>query len=86
MIGDLAEAALRSGDPHGIGVVMDEMEAATRQTSSPSLHAGLRYARALLAPDAEVDMLFQGALRSDMSTWPFLRARAQLAYGKRLHQ
>ena len=86
MIGDLAEAALRSGDPHGIGVVMDEMEAASRQTSSPSLHAGLRYARALLAADAEVDMLFQGALQSDMSAWPFLRARVQLAYGERLHQ
>ena len=65
---------------------MDEMEAAARQTSSPSLHAGLRYARALLAADAEADVLFQGALQSDLSAWPFLRARVQLAYGEWLHQ
>ena len=62
------------------------MEAAARQTTSPSLHVGLRYARALLATDAEADMLYQRALQSDMSAWPFLRARVQLAYGERLHQ
>ena len=85
-IGDLAEAALRSGDPDGIGEFVQEMEAAARQTTSPSLHAGLRYARALLATDAEADTLFQRALQPDMSVWPFLRARVQLAYGERLHQ
>jgi DNA-binding NarL/FixJ family response regulator len=86
MIGDLAEAALRSGDPAGIDVYLQEMEAAARQTLSPSLHAGLRYARALLAGDATAETLFQDALRSDMSASPFLRARVQLAYGERLHQ
>lgn len=85
-IGDLAEAALRSGDPRGIDVYMQEMEAAARQTRSPSLHAGLRYARALLASAADAGTLFEDALRSDMSAWSFLRARVQLAYGEWLHQ
>jgi DNA-binding CsgD family transcriptional regulator len=85
-IGDLAEAARRSGDPGGIRVFMDEMETAARATPSPLLHAGLRYARALLADDADAGVLFETALESDMSTWPFLRARTQLAYGEWLHQ
>ena len=85
-IGDLAEAALRSGNPGAISAFMREMEAAARQTPSPALHAGLRYARALLASDTEAEALFTAALRSDLSAWPFLRARVQLAYGEWLHQ
>jgi DNA-binding CsgD family transcriptional regulator len=84
--GDLAEAALRGGDPEGIRVVMQEMETTARQTPSPSLHAGLRYARALLASDAEAGALFDAALQSDMSSMPLLRARVLLAYGEWLHQ
>jgi ATP/maltotriose-dependent transcriptional regulator MalT len=85
-IGDLAEAALRSGNPAAISAFMREMEAAARQTPSPSLHAGLRYARALLASDTEAEALFTAALHADLNAWPFLRARVQLAYGEWLHQ
>jgi ATP/maltotriose-dependent transcriptional regulator MalT len=83
-LGDLAEAALRSGDRKGVSVSMREMETAARRTKSPSLHAGLRYAQALLADDADAEALFDVALRS--GTWPFSRARVQLAYGEWLHQ
>jgi DNA-binding CsgD family transcriptional regulator len=85
-IGDLAEAARRSGSRDGIRVYMDEMETAAKQTPSPLLHAGLSYARALLADDAEAGLLFEAVLESDMNAWPFLRARTQLAYGEWLHQ
>jgi DNA-binding NarL/FixJ family response regulator len=85
-IGDLAEAAVRGGDPGAIRTTMAEMEAAARRTTAPALHASLRYARALLASDDEADSLFDAALRSDMSTSPFLRARVQLAYGEWLHR
>jgi DNA-binding CsgD family transcriptional regulator/tetratricopeptide (TPR) repeat protein len=85
-IGDLAEAALRSGDRPGAGVFMQEIETAARQTPSPALHGGLRYARALLASGDEADGLFRSALRAGMSTGPFLRARVQLAHGAWLHQ
>jgi hypothetical protein len=66
-IGDLAEAARRSGDPQGIGVFLHEMETAAGQTSSPSLHAGLGYARAVLATGADAGTLFGAALNSSIS-------------------
>lgn len=78
-IGDLAEAALHSGAPERIGVFVKEMEAAARQTPSPALQAGLRYAHALLASEGEAGLLFDTALKSDMSSLPFLQARVQLA-------
>lgn len=85
-VGDLAEAAVRSGHRPGVDVFMPEMETVARQTPSPSLHAGLRYARALLAAGGQADGRFQAALQSGPSAGPFLRARVQLAYGKWLHQ
>ena len=85
-VGDLAEAARRSGDPDSIRELVEEMEKAAGLTPSPALHAGLRYARALLADDADAGALFETALRSDLSTWPFLRARIGLSYGEWLHQ
>ena len=85
-VSDLADAARRSGDPDSIRCFVDALEAAAMQTPSPLLHAGLRYARAVLADDAHADALFETALQSGMSTWPFLRARTQLAYGEWLHQ
>ena len=84
-IGDLAEAARRSGEQERIRAVMGELETAGGKSPSPLLHAGLRYARALLADDARAGALFEAALESDMSAWPFLRARVQLAYGEWLH-
>jgi DNA-binding CsgD family transcriptional regulator len=82
-IGDLAEAALRSAGLSGIGGFVREMEAAARQTPSPALHGGLRYARALVSSDGA---LFRDALRSGSGAGPFLRARVQLAHGEWLHQ
>jgi DNA-binding CsgD family transcriptional regulator/tetratricopeptide (TPR) repeat protein len=85
-IGDLAEAALRSGNLHDIGAFIREMETAARQTPSPSLHGGLRYARALLATGGQAGELFSTALRPGMTVGPFQRARVQLAHGEWLHQ
>ena len=85
-VADLADAARRSGDPDSIRELMEEMETAAGLTPSPLLHAGLRYARALLADDADAGALFETALQSDLSTWPFLRARIGLSYGEWLHQ
>jgi hypothetical protein len=80
-IGDLAEAAARSGDPEAVRAYVQEIEAAALRTTSPWLHAGLRYARALLADHTAAGALFDAALRSDLSAMPFLRARVQLAHG-----
>jgi DNA-binding CsgD family transcriptional regulator len=80
-IGDLAEAAAYSEHRQAIGTVVMELETLAQKSPSPSLHAGLRYARALLAADDHAEVLFEAALRADLARWPFARARAQLAYG-----
>jgi len=84
-IGDLAEAARHSGEQERIRIVISGLEAAAEESWSPIMHAGLRYARALLAPDADAGALFEAALDTDLSAWPFLRARVQLSYGEWLH-
>jgi len=76
-VGDLAEAAVRSGQADAVRGVLAEMTAVGRRTSSPSLHHGLRYAHALLADDAEAQPLWEAA----PGPWPFPRARVLLAYG-----
>lgn len=84
--GDFAEAAAYSGNSEAIAVAAAEMEALGAKTPSPALHAGLRHARALLAGDDEKEQLFELALRADTSRRPFVRARAQLAYGSWLRR
>jgi DNA-binding CsgD family transcriptional regulator len=80
-VGDLAEAAARGGQRHAVGAVIAELETLARSTSSPALHAGLRHARAVLAEDAQAEQFFEAAVRTELTGWPFTRARAQLAYG-----
>ena len=80
-VGDLAEAAAYGGRRQAVGGVLMEMEAMALKTPSPALHAGLRYARALLGADDEAEALFQAALHADLARWPFAWARAKLAYG-----
>jgi DNA-binding CsgD family transcriptional regulator len=80
-IADLADAAVHSGRHADAAAVVARLEALADLTPSPRLHDGLRYARALLAPDDEAEALFHAALDADMAHWPFLRARVQFAYG-----
>jgi DNA-binding CsgD family transcriptional regulator len=85
-VGDLVEAAVRSGQAGTVGGVVAEMTAVGRRTPSPALHTGLRSAHALLAGDADAEPLYEAALRADLGGWPFPRARAQLAYGEWLRR
>src|SRR6185295_1844646 len=54
------------------------LEPITARARSPLLIAGMQYARAVLAPDTN-----EKAFQDDaaLATWPFARARLQLAYG-----
>lgn len=81
-VGDLAEAAVRSGQPDAIHGLMAEMTAIGRRSPAPALHTGLRHAHALLAEDADAQPLFEAALKAG----PFHRARAQLAFGEWLRR
>jgi ATP/maltotriose-dependent transcriptional regulator MalT len=77
----LADAAAYSGQRHVAVPIHDELEGLAQRTPSPTLHGGLVYARAVLAPDNSADQLYDTALRSDLRHHPFDHARLQLAYG-----
>jgi DNA-binding CsgD family transcriptional regulator len=79
-VGDLAEAAVHSNQVGVVAPIIAEMETVARETPSPLLHAGLAYARALLAADDDAEAFFDAAA-PPTSAWPFLRARTLLAQG-----
>ncbi|GAA1993199.1 ATP-binding protein [Catenulispora subtropica] len=85
-IADLVDAAAHCGQAAAISEIMQEMESAALRTPSPVLHAGIRFARALLADDDEAEQLYTAALNADLAGWPFIRARTQLAYGEWLRR
>jgi DNA-binding CsgD family transcriptional regulator len=85
-VGELADAAVHSGNSDAIAGIVAEMETLALKTPSPSLHADLRYTRALLADDDQAESLFRAALQAEMRHWPFVRARTQLAYGEWLRR
>ncbi len=82
-VGDLVEAAVRSGHRDHAAETVQRLEPQARQTPSPWLHVMLGYARALLADD---EASFTQALRQDLTAWPFVRARLQLAFGEWLRR
>jgi len=85
-VADLADAASRCERPGDVADVIAEMEDFALRTPSPSLHDGLRLARAVLAADKAAEGLFQAALSADLSRRPFVRARTELAYGEWLRR
>jgi hypothetical protein len=56
------------------------------ESGSPLLLTQLRYARTVLASDDTAEQLFLGCLASDLASWPWPRARVQLAYGRWLRR
>lgn len=82
----LTEAAVHCGRPDAVRDVVAQMERLATVTPSPTLHAGLRYARALLADDSRAEPLYSAVLGADLARWPFARARAQLAHGEWLRR
>jgi DNA-binding CsgD family transcriptional regulator/tetratricopeptide (TPR) repeat protein len=80
-IGNLAEAAARSGNIDDAREVLEGLERLTQRTPSPWLRVAMGHARALLADDTEAEALFQTGLAADLIRWPFDRARLLLAYG-----
>ncbi|XVQ10561.1 helix-turn-helix transcriptional regulator [Spirillospora sp. CA-255316] len=85
-VADIADAARRSERPGDAAGVLAQMETAAKTTASPSLHDGLRLARAVLAAQDEAEDLFQTALAADLTRRPFIRARTELAYGEWLRR
>jgi DNA-binding CsgD family transcriptional regulator len=80
-ISNLAEAAAHSDHRDQARSVMRQLEPLARQTPSPWFHVGMLYARVLLADDEDAGALFEDALGRDLTSYPFMRARLQLAFG-----
>ncbi|WP_067824375.1 AAA family ATPase [Nocardia inohanensis] len=84
-LSELAEAAVRAGRTDALAELLRELEPAAAATSSPALHIGMRYARAVLGGDAAAE-LFAEALAADLTGWPAERGRLHLAYGEWLRR
>jgi DNA-binding CsgD family transcriptional regulator len=82
----LAEAAVRSGQLDGARAIAERMEVIAETSGSPLLLTQLRYARAVLAADDAAEPLFLDCLAADLASWPWPRARVQLAYGSWLRR
>ncbi|TQJ47351.1 ATP-binding protein [Streptomyces sp. SLBN-115] len=83
---ELTDAAVHCGERDSARSVTAEMTRAASRTSSSGMHSGLAYARAALAEDTDAEGLFRAALDDASCTWPFDRARLQLAYGQWLRR
>jgi DNA-binding CsgD family transcriptional regulator len=82
----LAEAAFHVGEQRAAGRVLDGLEQLAAGSGSRLLQVQLLYARAVLADDADADRLFVSALGADLASWPWVRARLELAYGSWLRR
>ena len=79
------DAALAAGRIDAARAVLGDLEDLQARFRSPTLEATIAYARPLVAVDARAEELFVAADRALVS-WPFLRARSQLAYGSWLRR
>lgn len=82
----LAEAATRAGRTKEIRSVIDELRHLADTVPSPLLHMQLMCARIMLTPDEEVGPLFAAVADTDLTDWPWVRARIQLLHGRWLHR
>ncbi|WP_405883244.1 AAA family ATPase [Streptomyces sp. NBC_01136] len=83
----LAEAAVPADRIADARRVLAEMERVGEVTPSPLLHVHLRYARAVLADDADAEPLYRAAMAVDLTAaWPWHRARIEFAYGSWLRR
>ncbi|WP_245558134.1 helix-turn-helix domain-containing protein [Nocardia thailandica] len=82
---ELSEAAVRAGRTAAVADLLRGLEPVATTTSSPALHIGMRYARAVLAGDSAAER-FAEALAADLTGWPAERGRLHLAYGEWLRR
>jgi DNA-binding CsgD family transcriptional regulator len=85
-LGDLVDAATHGGRTDEVGPIVAELARIATQTPAPVLHADLRLAHALLAADDEAEALFEAALGADLTAWPLIRSRTELAFGEWLRR
>jgi DNA-binding CsgD family transcriptional regulator len=85
-IGEFAEAARRSGHIAEGRELLSRCEDLHRRSPNPRLEIGLLYARPLLADETAAETCFLAGLQTNLSGWPFYRARLLLEYGSWLRR
>jgi DNA-binding CsgD family transcriptional regulator len=86
LIADLAEAARHIDRLDAARARIAQVEAIAGDRPGTWIALVLRHAHALAAEPAEAGERFEEALASDLTRWPFQRARIQLAYGQWLRR
>jgi DNA-binding CsgD family transcriptional regulator len=86
LIADLAEAAVHIDRLDAARARVAEVEAIAGDQPGAWIELVLGHARALVAEPSEAGERFDEALASDLTRWPFQRARIQLAYGQWLRR
>jgi DNA-binding CsgD family transcriptional regulator len=86
LIGDLADAARHIDRLDAARARVAQVESSVGDRPGTWVALQLRHARALLADPVAAGDRFDEALSSDLTRWPFQRARLQLAHGQWLRR
>jgi DNA-binding CsgD family transcriptional regulator len=86
LIADLADAARHIDRLDEARARVAELETTVGGRPGTWIELGLQHAHALLAEQAQSGKRFEEALSSDLTRWPFQRARLELAYGQWLRR
>jgi DNA-binding CsgD family transcriptional regulator len=86
LIADLAEAARHVDQLEAARARVTQVETRFGDQPGTWIELGLRHARALVADPTEAGDRFEEALSTNLTRWPFQRARIQLAYGQWLRR
>jgi hypothetical protein len=78
----MAEAAADAGRIAEACDILAVLEEVARTTPSPLLRVNLLYAHAVLAAPDSAEARYHDALGTDLSRWPWMRARILLEYGR----
>ncbi|SOD74955.1 AAA ATPase-like protein [Jatrophihabitans sp. GAS493] len=82
----MAEAAVDCGELNEARAIVRTLQTVAVLTPSPLLKVNLLYAQAVLAPEEVREARYEQALAQDLTRWPWIRSRLQLAFGRWLAQ
>jgi DNA-binding CsgD family transcriptional regulator len=82
----LSDAAVPAGQRDDARRIVSDLEVVAVDSASRTLRHHLAYARAVLAEEEDAGELYLAALDADLQSWPWLRGRLQLAFGRWLRR
>lgn len=82
----LCDAALAADQREDAQRIVGQLELVAVDSASATLRHHLAYARAVLSEDDDAENLYLAALDLDLQSWPWLRGRLHLAFGRWLRR